>query len=120
MVSSFFVAMLVGQRILLLNDDAGNILRYIIFYKSYFTLSNKSTLMRYPQPDDVANVIEQTKTIEKSRHGLNFAKTKKNIDQKTSQVMNKISDIYSKIDKGIKDIVDSDTKPVVERSKFDL
>jgi hypothetical protein len=76
--------------------------------------------MRYPQPDDVANVIEQTKTIEKSRHGLNFAKTKKNIDQKTSQVINKISDIYSKIDKGIKDIVDSDTKPVVERSKFDL
>jgi len=105
MVSSFFVAMLVGQRILLLNDDAGNIL---------------STLMRYPQPDDVANVIEQTKTIEKSRHGLNFAKTKKNIDQKTSLVINKISDIYSKIDKGIKDIVDSDTKPVVERSKFDF
>ena len=27
MVSSFFVAMLVGQRVLLLNDDAGNILR---------------------------------------------------------------------------------------------
>ena len=111
--------MLVGQRILLLNDDAGNILRYL-FYNSNFYKSNKSTLMRYPQPDDVANVIEQTKTIEKSRHGLNFAKTKKNIDQKTSQVINKISDIYSKIDKGIKDIVDSDTKPVVERSKFDL
>ena len=30
MVSSFFVAMLVGQRVLLLNDDAGNILRCVL------------------------------------------------------------------------------------------
>ena len=71
-------------------------------------MSNFIIIHRYPAIDDISLLIDQSKTIysQTSVQGAS-SKTKISIEKSKAQFINSISTIYSKIDKGIKDIVDT-------------
>jgi len=94
-VNSFFIAMLVEQRVSILNGDAGHVL---------------TILMRYPPVDDISLLIESAKNIERTCRAAKTAIfTKENIERGKTQIMSSFSSIYSKLDKSLKDMVEKES-----------
>ena len=114
-VNSFFVAMLVEQRVSILSGDAGHVLtvlmRFVILDRIFHIV------FRYPPVDDISILIESAKNIEKTcRAARNAIFTKESIERGKTQLISSFSSIYSKLDKGIKDMVEKESPKKVQIS----
>ena len=65
---------------------------------------------RYPPVDDISILIESAKNIERTCRAAKTAIfTKENIERGKTQLMSSFSSIYSKLDKGLKDMVEKES-----------
>ena len=65
---------------------------------------------RYPPIDDISILIESAKNVEKTcKNAKTTIFTKENGEKLKTQVISSFSSFYSKLDKGIKDIVEKES-----------
>lgn len=115
-VNSFFVAMLVEQRVSILSGDAGHVLTVLMRFVWSCSLFVEP-FFRYPPVDDISILIESAKNIEKTcRAARNAIFTKESIERGKTQLISSFSSIYSKLDKGLKDMVEKESPKKVQIS----